>query len=327
MFPFAMLKVIVAPKSALGGYVSREFFFIIEELEHRLGWRQIETWELASDHRRLRTILLERFGSIPQVILFWEQFQLFTARAKEIWKLGSQIGIWVDDLHSFDDSVRLSRLAPFVLADKVLATYADRFEAFYPFVRKGADLIWVPHSASSDFMLALNETPERAVLLSGATTPHYPLRRQLKALCEDGCLPINYSDHPGYHCEFDHESDERVGKGHAKTIARHLAAFSDGSMYRYVVAKFFEIPATGALLLGEETMKSALASLGFKDGVHYLSIEPENLESRVEEVLDPRNRRAIDEIRQRGQKLVSERHLVEHRAKQIDQVFDGIRRS
>jgi len=39
------------------------------------------------------------------------------------------------------------------------------------------------------------------------------------------------------------------------------------------------------------------------------------------EALDPENRKEINEIRRRGQKLVLDRHLVEHRAKQIDDVF------
>jgi hypothetical protein len=316
-----MLKLIVAPKSALGGYISREFFFIIDTLERRFGWRQLETWELANDNRSLRTVLLERFGSIPEVILFWEQYEVITSRATELWRLGIQIGIWADDIHSFSDKVRLSRVAPFVLADKVLAAYANRFEEFYPFIRKDAGLIWVPHSASADFVVPLNKAPEAAVFVSGAMTSHYPLRRQMKALHEESCMPIVFFEHPGYHCEFHHELDERVGNGYARNIARHLAAFTDGLVYGYLVAKFFEIPATGALLLGEERMKGALASLGFRDGVHYLSVSPENLKARIEETLDPRNRKAIDEIRRQGQKLVLERHLVEHRAKQIDEVF------
>jgi hypothetical protein len=316
-----MLKLIVAPKSALGGYISREFFYIIEHLEQRFAWRHLETWALANDHRPLRTILLENYGNIPEVILFWEQYQVFTSRADELSRLGIRIGIWADDIHSFSDEARLSRMEPFVLADKVLAAYANRFEEFYPSVGKGANLVWVPHSASMDFVIPLNDTPERAVFLSGAMSSHYPLRRQLKALYEENSVPIVLFDHPGYHCEFDHHSDERVGKGYAKMIARHLAAFTDGLIYGYLVAKFFEIPATGALLLGEERMKDSLASLGFRDGVHYLSVGPENLKPRIEEALNPKNRKEIDEIRRQGQKLVMNRHLVEHRAKQIDDVF------
>src|SRR5260370_3960417 len=250
-FFVAMLKLIVAPKTALGGYISREFFFIIESLESRFGWRQLETWELANDSRSLRTVLLDRFGSIPEVILFWEQYELFTSRARELWRLGIQIGIWADDIHSFSDAAWLRRVAPFVVADKVLAAYANRFEEFYPFVRKDVDLIWVPHSASADFVVPLNKAPEPAVFVSGAMTSHYPMRRHMKALHEESCMPIVFFEHPGYHCEFDHELDERVGNGYARNIARHLAAFTDGLMYGYLVAKFFEIPATGALLLGE----------------------------------------------------------------------------
>jgi Glycosyl transferases group 1 len=316
-----MLKLIVAPKTALGGYISREFFFIIDSLERRFGWRQLETWELANDSRSLRTVLLDRFGSIPEVILFWERYEVFTSRARELSRLGMQIGIWADDIHWFSEAARLSRVVPFVVADKVLAAYANRLEEFYPFVRKNADLIWVPHSASADFVIPLNEKPEPAIFLSGAMTSHYPLQRQMKALYDENSLPIVFFDHPGYHCEFDHESDGRIGKGFARNIAKHLAAITDGLIYCYLVAKFFEIPATGALLLGEERMKGALACLGFRDGVHYLSVSPQNLKPRIKEALDPENRKEIDEMRRQGQQLVLERHLVEHRAKQIDEVF------
>jgi hypothetical protein len=318
-----MLKLIVAPKLALEHYISREFFFVIDNLQRHFGWKQLESSELANDDRSLRTVLLDRVGSIPEAILFWEQYEVFTSRARELWRLGIQTGIWADDIHSFSDAIRFSRAAPFVLADKVLAAYANRFEEFYPFVRKGADLVWVPHSASADFIVPLNEAPVPAVFISGAMTSHYPMRRLVKAFCEEHSLPIACFEHPGYHCEFDHESDERVGKGYARNIARHLAAFTDGLEYGYLVAKFFEIPAAGALMLGDERMKGALASLGFRDGVHYLSIGPENLKPVIEEALDPKNRTVIDEIRRQGQKLVAECHLVEHRARQIDEVFAG----
>jgi Glycosyl transferases group 1 len=316
-----MLKLIVAPKSALGSYISREFFYIIEDLERRFGWRHVETWELDHDSRPLRTILLEKFGEIPSVILFWEQYHVFNRRAKELQKLNVQIGIWADDLHSFSDSVRLSRIAPFVLADKILASAANRFDDFYPFIGKGAKLVWVPHSASTDFVISFNESPEAALSLSGALTDHYPLRLRVRDLSEKKNLPIVSISHPGYHCQFDHGTDERVGKNYARFLARHLAAFTDGPVYGYLVAKFFEIPATGTLLLGERSMKGALASLGFEDGVHYLSVGRENLESRIEEALDPGNRKVIDEIRRQGQELVLKHHLVEHRARQIDEAF------
>jgi hypothetical protein len=143
----------------------------------------------------------------------------------------------------------------------------------------------------------------------------------MKALYEENSVPIVFFDHPGYHCGFDHESDERVGKGYARKIAKYLAAMTDGLIYGYLVAKFFEIPATGALLLGEEKMKEALQALGFRDGVHYLAVGPENLKPRIEEALDPANRKEIDEIRRQGQKLVVDGHLAGHRAKQIDDVF------
>jgi Glycosyl transferases group 1 len=316
-----MLKLVIAPKSALGCYISREFFFIIETLEQRFSWRHLESCELAYDSRSLRTIFLDKLGEIPDVILFWEQFDTFVHRGRELCRLESQIGVWVDDIHSFNEAVRLNRAAAFVVADKILATYANRFDEFYPYIRKGSNLVWLPHAASADFVLPLNMHPEPAVFLSGAMTSHYPMRRQMQALYEKGRLPIVLFEHPGYHCEYEHGNDDRIGSCYAKRVGRHLAAFTDGLIYGYLVAKFFEIPATGYLLLAEKKMADALASQGFTEGVHYISIAPESLAQSIEQTLDGRNREAIDKIRRQGQQLILERHLVEHRAQQIDDLF------
>jgi hypothetical protein len=99
-----------------------------------------------------------------------------------------------------------------------------------------------------------------------------------------------------------------------------LAAFTDASRCLYVLAKHFEIPATGALLIADRAIAPQLATLGFADGVHYLSATIDDLERVVEEVLDDRNRAEIDAVRRRGHDLVHARHRTRDRADQIDAV-------
>jgi hypothetical protein len=86
-----------------------------------------------------------------------------------------------------------------------------------------------------------------------------------------------------------------------------------------VVAKYFEIPATGALLLADDAVSGPLRELGFVEYKHYLPVSQENLEERIQYVLDESNHEELDEIRRNGQQLVWERHKTTDRARQISQ--------
>ena len=87
--------------------------------------------------------------------------------------------------------------------------------------------------------------------------------------------------HPGYHCDYDYETDSRVGRGFSRKIWECRAAFSDCLIHRYAVAKHFEIPATGALLAADAAIEGPLRELGFVPEVHYFPMRDEDLEGRV----------------------------------------------
>lgn len=141
----------------------------------------------------------------------------------------------------------------------------------------------------------------------------------MKLLHEQGSYAIAFQEHPGYQRYYDYDRDEEVGRGYAGTINKYRAGFTDGHSQRYVVAKYFEIPATGALLFADDTVGRQLNELGFTENKHYLPVSPENLEERIQFVLDEMNHKELDEIRRRGQELVWERHKTSDRARQINQ--------
>jgi hypothetical protein len=165
----------------------------------------------------------------------------------------------------------------------------------------------------------VNDAPAPSVFVSGAMNDLYPLRLEMRDLVRRRPELGTIHGHPGYFDAFDHATDSRVGRRYAEAMRQHLAAFTDCSRYLYVVAKHFEIPATGALLIADRAIASQLADLGFIDGVNYSSAGSD-LEEVVERVLDPRNREEIDAIRRRGHALIRERHTTRHRAQQIDAV-------
>ena len=178
----------------------------------------------------------------------------------------------------------------------------------------------MPHSASPDFLLTYNEHPENAVFLSGAGNHYYPLRLRVKALADDGVYPIAFHQHPGYRCDFNYDTNTSLGREYARKINNYRAAFTDSSKYKYSVAKYFEIPATGALLLADCAISEPLRAAGFIDGVNYIGVSDRDLEEKIAYVLDESNHGELDKIRRNGQDLVWQTHKTSDRARLIDEI-------
>jgi hypothetical protein len=320
------MKLMVSAMETRSRYVSREFTYVMRELIDGYGWRHMETARLLNSPRTPKATLDAEFGETPEAILFWEDYPL-DARARDLTELDCRKYVFADDLHSWGDEATRVKRSAFSACDAVLATYAYAFESFFPDLAREKEVVWVPHAASPDFLIQLNERPLNAVLLSGAVNQYYPLRQRLKALHERSPERVAYLPHPGYHCGYDYERDARVGRGYARTLHRHRACFTDSLKYGYVVAKYFEIPATGALLLADRSVGEHLTKLGFVEGVHYLPVSGEDMEEKVEFVLDEANHAALDDIRRAGQALVWERHKTADRAKLIDEVCGKRRRA
>jgi hypothetical protein len=316
------MKLLVSWMRELGSYVSREFYYTMQDLVQVHGWRQIQPPVLSQHTDRVKARFLEVLGEIPEVVLFWETYDLLNALMPALRDLGCRAVLFADDLHLLwgHESMREAKLLALSQCDLVLTSYAYVFDDFYPELRGRQAPEWIPHSASPDFVVPFNETPENAILLSGAVGPLYPLRLRMKELQQDGRYAIVRHPHPGYGEAYDYEKDTRIGVGYARTIHRFKAGFTDALTFRYVVAKHFEIPATGALLVADAGVSEPLRQLGFIENVHYVPALLEDLEEKIQYVLDDENSAEIDAIRRRGQQLVLSRHRTCHRAQLIDSV-------
>ena len=314
------MKLIIAELKERAGYTTREAAYIIRGLIDEHGWKQIETDELYYSSRPLESLLLSKFAELPKVILCWEGYYLLTARRREIDSLDCAKYILCDDLHAGEEHSEQEMLEAFSTCNTILSTYEYVFDRFYPELSKTKKVVWMPHSASPDFLLAFNEHPVNAILLSGVIDDYYPLRQRMRALCDKGSYPISIHRHPGYRCDFDHETNPSIGRAYAKRINAYRAAFTDSSKYRYAVAKYFEIPATGSLLLADRAVSEPLSRLGFIDGVHYIGVSDEDLEEKIEYTLDENNHMELDQVRRNGQELVWRRHKTADRARSIDEV-------
>lgn len=303
-----------------GRDVTREAYHIMRELIDRYGWTHIETHDLASQPHSLQDRIRERCGAPPDVVLFWEGYHLVTSAFLQRFRAGIRVIVFCEDLHWFHLEMQFTKMVALTAADVILATYAPVFEQFFPSVAAAKRVVWVPHAASPEFMLPLNESAENVIFLSGKINDYYPLRQRLKALADDTELHIVEHPHPGYQCNYDHETSGVVGAGYARRINASRAAFTDASKFNYLLAKFFEIPATGSLLLGDTAVEKELSQLGFRQRVHYIPVSDATLESELKHILDARNHAELDEVRRRGQQLIWARHKTSDRAKLIDEV-------
>jgi hypothetical protein len=313
------MKLLVAEINAYKNYVSREFFYIMTALIQSYGWNLVNPRSLCESAGALRQRIENQFGRIPDVILFWEAYKPCCTLMPELLRLPCRRCIFADDLHSWSDDIALIKHGVFYLFDRILATEEYVLDDFFPGLRAQKETIWIPHAASPDFLLQYNASPENAILLSGAINRYYPLRERLKALYDLGGHAIAWHPHPGYHSEYDYGRNGDIGSGYALRLNQYRAAFTDCSRYRYLVAKHFEIPATGALLVAEAAMNPVLGELGFVENVHYVSATADNLAERITHVLGEHSRQEIETIRRNGQKLVWDRHQTTDRARLIDE--------
>jgi len=314
------MKLLVSELEMWRRYVSREFYLVMTDLMTNYGWRQIEASKLWNGRGTLKDKIVEECGEMPEVILFWEEFASVSAYANDVLRLNCRKYFFADDVHWGWSEEGQRKFLCFALFDTILSPYAYVFDNFYPQLSRIKHVAWVPHSASPDFMLPYNPHPENAILLSGCLEYHYPFREQMKRLHEQGNYPIAYHPHPGYEINFDYEKDGNVGQGYANKINSYRAGFTDSARYRYMVAKYFEIPATGALLLADDAVAGQLKELGLIEYRHYLPVSCDDLEEKIEYVLNEKNHQGLDEIRKRGQELIWERHKTSDRARLIDEV-------
>ena len=170
------MKVLVSWMCRLGTYVSREFHYIMQDLTRVHGWRQVEPSVFPRDRP---ASLLDALGEIPEVILFWETYDLCIAMAPALLGVGCRTCLFADDLHWRSDADRAMKLRGMALCDSILSTYAYALNEFYPELANKT-VEWVPHSASPDFVLPFNDRAENAILLSGAINGNYPLRPRIK---------------------------------------------------------------------------------------------------------------------------------------------------
>ena len=271
-------------------YVSDEFY----ELFHTTHWpvykpgEQVDALVFVENYGDL----LQHYGKLPV-----QQYVLF-----------------VDDLHWLNAKQEQLKREVFLLPNVMfLSTYAYAALVMYRNIKPNM-WKWLPHSAALRFQQPINTTARwDKILLTGEVhATFYPLRVQASM------LPMVYQiKHPGY--DLKGQNPEFV-----TTMLQYAVGMASGGNLRrygntegYLVAKFFEIPAAGQLLLANDAMSDVLQAQGLVPGTHYVAYSRANMSTTMRYVLDRANRDDMERIRQAGHTFVMQHHTVGIRAQQL----------
>ena len=294
-------------------YSMKQFIQILGYLVEK-GWSRYvpsnEHWVTSIDN------MITSFGRSPDVILLLEDYNVLNPE-NHLYNRhllhGTQIICW------FDDVVRKTKmLEPPFFSQGLLLSMSQLLLPTYEYVvnirmpdAAHVPRVWMPHSTTSQFLLPFNTDPVYTILLAGTIDPDvYPMRSFIFDKMNHGDERFEHYQSPGY---FPGKSSQHANS-FASAINDHVACIIDASTNQFVVAKVFEVMATGSLLLVTDDILYPLIELGLHHGKHFISYNITTLDSIVDWVLLPENKLLVEDIRRRGQDLVRNNHLTTHRA-------------
>jgi hypothetical protein len=172
--------------------------------------------------------------------------------------------------------------------------------------------IYLPWAVDTSIFHDLGKRRRYDMACLGALTEgKYPLRRKVRRWIEEesGLRYIRKKRIGG------HDGDQ-----FNRALNTTYSAFTCASAFRYTLMKYFEIPASGALMFGETTPE--LEALGFRDGEHYIAVDDRNFAERIRYYTSKVGRLEGDRIRLQGCDFVSTTHTW---SKRISGLVDEIR--
>ena len=308
------MKVIICNKIKENDklYFKRAWRIPFQELEN-IGWISIDQNEIST--KKISDFFMEKYNVLPQVLLFWNTNTFISNNITDILNNKWIKCIYMDDLHQKTKSIQNYRNLIINNFDYIFCTCAYIFTKFYK-IPNPNKLIWYPHNVNNNFTVIFNKTPINKILLSGCLDKTvYPFRYHMHTMSHK--YPIDILPQLSYQVA----NHNNYGHNYIKHINKYIAAFACCSNKNtpYIVSKFFEIPAAGALLVAyDEFVKEPLKELGFIDGENYISVTYQNLEKKISFITDPTQRDVVDKIRRKGYELVWGKHTLQNRVQLIE---------
>lgn len=211
------------------------------------------------------------------------------------------------DIHCHNNKLCLeNKIKVFGRCDLIIIHAYECFAKTYPQFLSKHRFIHNYFSPHERYMqLPLNNNPKMRCLLSGAVNPKiYPLRAFVKEKSRD----------------VDHRRSRYFGDSYAKLLHSYFCCVTSSSIFNYALAKHFEIPATGSLLLANET--SDLKMAGFIPYRHYVPVTKDDILTKISHCL--KNPAKYEHIRREGMEFVRKNHSVVNRIERLKEIFDDL---
>lgn len=225
---------------------------------------------------------------------------------------------YLRDIHHYHKQNAISAINQMMERyDLVISSAYQLFFELYG--RKFEDkMVWLPDffGPYHRYDLPIKENPMMKCLLSGSVSPIYPLRSYV-LFCAQNFKNVNidFLGSPTTGHNIIH------GK-YAQMLNNYFCCFTDASIFNYTLAKYFEIPAAGSLLIANKTMD--ITELGFtKD--HYIPVDYHTAIPMINLV----SRGGLPEannIRFNGMDFVRRNHSIRNRYVQLSQILQLVER-
>jgi hypothetical protein len=319
-----LFKVISIPFKYYEGFVAFFLTDFINKLKKE-GWHVIDTdKDIKSSNIQKDIYDATGIDKIPDVIAVFLLELDKNAFGKNKWSKLKTLDclkvLIVEDIHDKTDTNALKFMEKF--ADAIFCRYPYNTKEVIP--KSNLKCFNLYHAYTEQFYNNINFSKKKnKVLLSGANdSDFYKLRHSAKELIDnDKTDLIEERKHPGYTIK---DAKKEV-TNYAKNINQYKLAISDQltipkskNNYPYILAKHFEIPASGTALITNKNIAPYLKPLGFKEDYNYITATPKNLLSKIEHWLKPKNQKKLKQITERGQELVMKNHQNKHRVESFN---------
>jgi hypothetical protein len=210
------------------------------------------------------------------------------------------------DIQCYDNPVCMAnRLKVFDRSDLIISGSHEYFAKQYPqflFKYRFLPLFFGPDNRYT--VLPYNNSPKVRCLLSGSINSKiYPLRTMIKSTAKN----VDYRP-----------ATFAAGDAYARLLNTYFCCVTSSSIFNYALAKYFEIPAAGSLLIADET--NDLIKAGFIPHQHYLPITKVNASLVITECLEQPAK--YEHIRKAGMEFVRENHSINKRIETLKILFE-----
>ena len=289
--------------------------FIVELHNHA----NVVVWE--KDGWGLNHVLkaLKGRGFSPNFIFYYD-FVYRHIYAPKIYGLG-----WTNlpkGVYYIDLQTQTSERREFIKNNRIDLIFSPSKDFFFRTLPEFKDKFrWLPFSNNPDIFKDWHLKKDIDILLMGRVKKEmHPFRTRVIERFKDYC-GIVYHKHP-----FDIKNKSgRVytGEEYAKEINRAKIFITSGTMYRYPVAKYFEVPACNTLLMAKGNKD--LKELGFISGHNFVECTDDNFYDLAMYYLE--NDKERERIARNGYNLVHSRHTDRVRVKEFLDMINGYSRN